>query len=336
MSTIRDVAAAAKVSITTVSKVLNGHGSVSQHTRERVLAAAEAQNYSPNRLAVQLVRGRPDTLGFMNAVMGSETSRDEFMLTIINGVYHRAEALDMHVMLFTPATLERRKQNYSQFCRANNLAGLVVFGLDTGHPDIPAMLLSGVPLVFVDNDVAGEKVSSVSIDNEAATQDMTEKCVNQGHHDILFVGGSERAYVSAGRRAGYLKALAKAGIDKPHMVCGDFLLKTAYTRVKEYIFNHPEITAIVCASDLMAIGAINACNDMNYRVPDDISVVGFDNLSYCEYIRPMLTTIEQDFFRIGDKAVEILARLIAGEAVDSHYYIPYRIVLRSSLIHAGL
>ena len=336
MSTIRDVAAAANVSITTVSKVFNGHGSVSQRTRERVLAAAEAYNYSPNRSAVQLVRGRRDTLGFMNVAMGSETARDEFLLTIINGVYNRAEALGLNVLMFTPTSLKKRGQNYSQFCQANGLVGLVVFGMDAGDPSIPSILQCGIPLVFVDNDVEGAMVSSVSIDNEAASRDMTEKCINLGHREILFVGGSEGAYVSAARLRGHLAALDKADIADRHVISGDFLLQTAYARVKEYIFDHPEITAIVCASDLMAIGAINACHDMNYRVPDDISVVGFDNLSYCEYIRPMLTTIEQDFFRIGARAVEILSKMASGEPVEAHCYVPYKIVLRASLIHAGL
>ena len=335
MSTIRDVAAAAQVSITTVSKVLNGYGSVSEETRKRVLAASQAQNYSPNRSAVQLVRGRRDTLGFMNAAMGSETARDEFLLTIINGVYSKAEALGWNVMMFTPSSLVRRGQNYSQFCQANSLAGLVAFGVNAGDPDIPSIAHSGIPAVFLDSGVAGDRVSTVSIDNETASFDMTEKCIQHGHRDILFVAGSEGAYVSAARQQGYLRALAQAGISGAHIVSGDFLLEVAYDRVKEYIFNHPEVTAIFCASDLMAIGAINACADMNYRVPEDISVVGFDNLSYCDYIRPQLTTVEQDFFQIGAKAVQVVSHLSAGEAVDAHYFVPYRIVLRSSLIHAN-
>jgi len=335
MSTIRDVAAAANVSITTVSKVFNGYGSVSEETRRRVLAAAQAQNYSPNRSAVQLVRGQRDTLGFMNALMGRESARDEFLLSIINGIYGKAEAMGMNVMMFTPSSLCRRGQKYAQFCQANNLAAMIVFGLDPGDPEIPSVMQCGIPLVFLDSDMAGERVSTVSVDNEAASLDMTEKCIHQGHRDILFVGGTEGVYVSFARQRGYLKALRKAGIDKAHIVTGEFNLKTAYARVKEYIFFHPEITAIFCASDLMAVGAINACADMNYRVPEDISVVGFDNLSYCEYIRPQLTTVEQDFYQIGMKAVEVAGRLAADEAVDVHNYVPYRIVLRSSLVHVG-
>jgi LacI family transcriptional regulator len=286
-------------------------------------------DYSPSRTAQQLVNRAADTIGLIIPMM-EYNSPYEFLLGIIAGVYTFAENAGLRVSLFTSKTIERNHQSYVQFCNANNLIGTVIHGLDNTDPQILRLAASEIPCVFIDNAASGTKTCAVSVNNGLACEEVAALLAGLGHRDILYISGSPLAVVTEDRRAGYLRGAARYGIT-PRVVEAWFSEDQAYEAAKAYILAHPAVTAIFAASDLMAVGAMNACLDLKYRVPDDISIVGFDDLSVSRHTRPLLTTVRQDFYKMGGKAAEMLMEIYNGTEVSGQYFVPYELKVRQSV-----
>lgn len=331
MSTINDVAKRANVSPATVSKAFNNHKDIGESTRERILAIAKELDYTPSRSAIQLASGKEDTLGVIMSMIGKDKNTPEWLIKILNGIYNRAEYLGYRVQLFTNLTTARNQQNYVQFCRSNKLMGLIVHGLDKDAPDLIHLAESEIPCVLIDLDISGHRKTTVSVANEAACIEVVYKLAGLGHTEIAFVSGAVETAVAADRLRGYQKGMQKVNLPHTHIIQSNFTEEDAYAKTKNYLLQNPQITALFCASDAMAVGALNACLDLGYLVPQDISVVGFDNLSYTKYVRPQLSTVSQNFFEIGTTSAQLLVDLFNGEKVESHYYLDYEVEFRQSV-----
>ncbi len=331
MKTIRDIAQAANVSITTVSRVFNGSKGISAATCDRVLAIAKEMDYSPNRSAVQLVSRREDTVGVLLSHFGKEMSRDEYLIGLISGIYNEAERQENHVSMFSADSILKSNQNYVQFCRANNLIGLIIHGLQLDDAHIEHLLASEVPCVFIDMFLSGDKVTSVSIDNITAAREVTEKLLGLGHRHIVYVGGSEKAAVNLHRLEGYRQAMDSCPETTAAALSCDFSAELASKQVRSYLLDHPDATAFFCASDIMAAAALGACMDLGYKVPEDISIVGFDDLTMTKLIRPTLSTVDQNFFGMGAAATKLLLDLSEGKDVPPHCEVPHKIKFRESV-----
>ncbi len=330
MKTIKDIAQAADVSITTVSRVFNGYKGIKEETRLKVLAVAQELDYSPNRSAVQLVSGREDTIGVLLSSLGAENARDEYLVGLIAGTHSEAEKHQKRVAIFTVDSILSNNQNYVQFCRANNLIGLIIHGLNMDDPHINHLIASAVPCVFIDMRASGAKVACVSIDNTTAASEVINKLAGLGHRNIVYVAGSARAVVNAERLEGYRKGLVHNGLTHEAVVQSDFMPDTTYRRVKEYLLDHPDTTAFFCASDIMAAATLNACMDLGYDVPGDISIVGFDNLTLSQLTRPPLSTVDQNFFAMGAAATKLLLGLQDGEPTPGYHFIRHKVLIRGS------
>lgn len=331
MTTMQDVAKLANVSVATVSKAFSGHKGVSQKTRDRIYSIAQELDYFPNRSASQLASGKKaDTIGVMIANMGDKEMHDEYMIGILNGVFKQSEILGYRVLLLTPNSIEQSNQNYVQYCHSNNLAGLIIHGLDHDDPQLDKLLSSEIPCVFIDNDIYGKKASNISIDNRKATSDGAEILIGLGHKNIVFVSGNPHASVALKRNNGYKDAMLKHNLSPKILSC-DFNKDVAYKEVRDYLLINPSTTAIFCASDLMAIGALKACLSLGYNVPDDISIMGFDNLSFTEYIHPKMSTIAQDFFGLGSHSVILLEDIINDKEMQPVNFLEHKIVTRHSI-----
>lgn len=329
MKKITDVAEAANVSVSTVSKVLNGYKGVGSETREKVIRAAQELDYFPNHAASQLVNRREDTICVMLSSIGYMTSKDEFLVGLLSGIYHEAEARGLRVVIFTPDAILNMNQNYVQFCRSNNYIGFIIHGLQAEDPQIAHLAESEVPCVFIDNYVDGKKTATVSIDNRKACEEVVDKLVALGHRKITFVAGSLDSYVGIERKWGYDNAMEKHQLSS-QIVIGEFCYEDAYENVRRYILDCPETTALFCASDAMAAGAVNACLDSNFKVPKDISVFGFDDLSFASYFRPRLSTVVQNFYVMGAESARVLLQMFEGKDTKKKNYIDYKIEMRQS------
>lgn len=331
MKTISDIAKEAGVSVSTVSKVLNGRKDVSERTRRKVLEIAEKSDYFPNYSAVQLVRGQVDTIGVVFSNLGHADVKEEFILKLISGIYNRAEFLGYRILMFTAQYAVRRNQNYLQFCRSNNLKGLIIHGLESTDPQLEKLISSEVPSVFIDIDANGPLTSTISVDNQKACEQVVDRLATLHHQHIVFISGSDTSSVSFDRIKGFEKGAARNAIPKTAVLHADYTKEMAYQKAREYLFTHPDITAFFCASDLMAVGALNACMELGYQVPADISVVGFDNQSFTEHVSPKLSTVDQNFFEMGKQSVDLLILLSSGKKTENRYFVPYTILFRESI-----
>lgn len=330
MHTINEVAKLANVSVSTVSKAFNGRKDISEKTRERILEAAKELGYSPNRFAVQLAGGKEDTIGVILSTLGREDI-PEWMLGIISGIYGMAELLGYRVQIFTNISVIKSYSSYIQFCRANHLMGLIVQGLDKDDANLVALAESQVPTVLIDIDLHGMKITSISADNEKACMEVIDVLAGLGHREIAFVSGSERSYVAEERWKGFKNGMTRRNLPIAHRIESNFTTSDAYDQAKNYLLRHPEVTAFFCASDSMAVGVLNACLDLRYRVPEDISIVGFDNLSFTEHTRPRLSTVAQNFYDLGGTAANSLVDLHQGKEVSSHIFSEFTVMIRESV-----
>lgn len=321
----------AGVSVATVSKVFNGRKGVSEETRKRIISIAEELDYFPNQSASQLARGITETIGVVFSLLENKALQDEYLIRMINGIFNNAESLGYRILVFTTNTVERNNQNFVQFCRSNNLAGLIIHGLDRDDPQLDRLINSEVPCVFIDIDISGPKTTNISVDNINACIDVVNILTGLNHEKIAFVSGNLHSSVAQDRLTGYRTGMESRGLPL-HVIECDYSKFNAYKLSKDYLLCHPDITAFFCASDLMAVGVLDACLELGYRVPEDISIVGFDNLSFTQHVKPQLSTVAQNFYEIGNQAVTLLVDIVKGKKVENHNYVPYHIEMRQSTL----
>ncbi|MFZ5354258.1 MAG: LacI family DNA-binding transcriptional regulator [Bacillota bacterium] len=334
MANIKDVARAVGLSITTVSRALNGYSDVNKDTRERIIKAAKDMNYTPSRTAQRLVKKTSNTL----AIIVSDISPDGSYIVhnILTGFYNYAESINYEVVLFTTNTSRQKKKSYYQFCREHGIEGAVVCGISTDDQYFAELMNSDIPCVLIDIPAKGEKTGSVSIDNESASQEAVEFLIKNNHRNIAIMNGSMDALVSHERLNGYLNALEKHGIKKKddYILYGDFIEDKAYQAAKSALKHNAEITAVFCSSDLMAIGVIKAARELGRKLPEDLSIVGFDDISLARYVTPALTTIRQDMVAFGEESGRLLQALIKGEKCERKKLLPYELIIRESVAKA--
>lgn len=331
-ASIRDVAREAGVSITTVSRALNGYDDVSATTREKINQIVERLNYAPNASARSL--GGKTTKVLALLVSGLQKKDDSgFVFGMISGLYHVTEQNDYEFILLTTNGAKQKKMNYLQLCRLRGIEGVMISGIKMDDPYYTELAKSEIPCVVVDANLEGKKVCSLSIDNVKASSDAVMHLIQNGHTHIGMLNGSHKAVVSVDRLSGYKEAIQKSGLslEESYITYCDFEEETAYEKTQELLRQHPEITAFFCASDVMAIGAIRAVTDLGMRVPEDVSVIGFDDIPAARYVNGGITTICQEPFDMGKKGGEALVHMIEEGKEAVHIDIPYTLVERKTV-----
>lgn len=331
-ASIRDVAKEAGVSITTVSRALNGYSDVSIATKKRIMQVVAELNYAPDVNARSLGGIANKVLAFL--VSGLHPGGDNgFVFGMLCGLYQVTLKYNYEFILLTTNAAQQNEMNYVQLCRQKNIEGVMISGIKTDDPYYTELANSEIPCVVIDVDVEGEFVASLSIDNTQAAYEATKYLLGAGHRNIALINGGSLAAVSKLRYLGYEKALKEFGIepDMDYVRNCDFEEDIAYQETLNIIQKRPEITAFFCASDVMAIGVINAINFLGKKVPDDYSVFGFDDIPISKYVNGGLTTIHQEPFEMGVHAGEALVDMIEKNKDASHIMVPYSICVRNTV-----
>jgi len=334
--TIKDIAKKAKISVTTVSRALNDFDDVNAETKKKIKKIAKEMGYVPNRMARGLVKKDKRTLALVLSNLEKEGGKDNIVYRIMSGMYKFADSVNFEIVIFTTNSAHQKETTYTQFCHGHDIGGAIMLGIQIDDPYFKEIINNDIPVVLIDIEGYGDKVSSVLIDNTEASREAVEFLIRNNHKNIAMLTGRPNADVSIPRQSGYEKALtnAKIEINPDYIKCGFFLENEAYSETKKLIETHPEITAIFCASDMMACGAYRAIRELGKSIPNDISIVGFDDNPLAEYLSPSLTTIRQDFYNKGYKAAEVLYKMIKGEA-DSHRVVQdHKLILRDSVAKA--
>ncbi|UIR28772.1 LacI family transcriptional regulator [Priestia flexa] len=332
MTTIKDIAKVAGVSITTVSRALNGYSDVNEKTRQKIINVAKKLNYSPNTLARGLVMQKSKTIGLLVSGISRESVKDNFTFEVLCGVNERASLLGYDLILFNTNTTKQREKTYTQLCKERRVDGAIIQGIKKDDPYLTEVLESNIPCVLVDIPIRSNLVGYVTTDNKLGAKKAVEHLVQLGHVHIGMVNGSEDAFVSQERLRGYLDTLEEHGIDirENWIVNGEFEEAVAEQQAYELLKNNEEITSLFCASDLMALGALKACKRLGRSVPDQISIVGYDNIVLAAYSSPQLTTVGQEVYQIGYEAADLLIEILENRSTNMERYLETELIIRET------
>jgi LacI family transcriptional regulator len=336
MATIKDIARVAGVSVTTVSRALNGYSDVNEKTRQKIIAVAKELNYSPNTLARSLVMNKSKTIGIIVSGINRESLKGNFTFEVLSGVNEFTAKTDYDLILFSTNSTKQREKTYSQLCRERRVDGAIIQGIRTDDPYLKEVVESDIPCVLIDIPIASDTVGYVTTDNVLGAKRAVEHLIDLGHENIAMINGYEFAFVSKSRLEGYLEALKTASlpIKEEWIVNGQFEEKKAENLTLSLLQQYPEITAIFCASDIMALGAINAAKKLGLKVPEDLSVVGYDDIILAAYLTPSLTTIAQDKFQMGYQAAELLINMLEGKTESHTRVLDTTLIVRESTAKA--
>ena len=324
MSNIRRVAELAGVSVATVSRTLKNPDVVAPATRERVQAAVAAANYRPNGMAVQFRSRRTGNLVVLVPLIANS-----FFARVIAGIQQAAQAAGYRVLLCDTAGDERREREYAELVYARQADGVIqlrAFDPFAGQGDIP-------PVVNACEVLAEHPWPKVRLDNRAAARCLTEHLLALGHRRIALIKGPEDSPLTLERLAGYQEALTQAGIalDPGLLHEGDFTLAAGAAAARALLALPDRPTALFCCSDEMAIGALQILRRSGLRVPEDISLAGFDDIAFAAYTEPPLTTIAQPAEAFGQRAVAMLLEVLnGGTPAAREVVLPFELKVRGS------
>jgi LacI family transcriptional regulator len=322
MATIRDVATRAGVSVATASRVVNRHPGVREPARSRVLTAVAELGYRTNALARGLAKGTLRTVGLVIPDV-----MNPYFPALARAVEDAAHADGYALILGNSDNAPDREAAYIRLLHDRFVDGIIV--ASSGAPGALQDLVGDTPIVLLDRRVPGWPVPGVSTDNRAGARLAVEHLVARGHTRIAHLGGPPELTSSADRREGYEAALRAAGIEpRPAWyLAGAFTFEDGYERMLRLIEDDAPCTAVFAGNDLIAIGALQACQDRGWPVPGRMAIVGFDDLLLARLVRPRLTTVLQPAYQAGSLAWRLLAERLADPAAH-----PADIVLEPRLV----
>lgn len=328
-TTIRDVAARARVSAATVSRVLNGRTDVAGDLRERVLDAVSDLGYRPNGLARSL-RMRATTV--LGVIISDVTN--PFFTSMVRGIEDTAQAAGYSVVLANSDEDLAKERRYLEVAAAEQMAGVILSPASSRDTRIDVLADPGIPVVTIDRRLRGDPgatVDSVIVNNFRAAQQATEHLLEQGCRRIGFVAGPVATTTGSRRLAGHRAALKAAGIDDDEslVVPADFRIEGGREATEKLIAD-TDIDALFVSNNLMTIGALEALAEAGKSIPGDIAVIGFDDMSWATALRPPLTAVTQPTYEIGQQTAELLLRRINGEKSP-----PQHVVLQAELVIRG-
>ncbi len=300
---MRDVAERAGVSVTSVSHVINETRPVSYELRERVLAAMEELGYQPNRLARSLRSGKTQIIGTI-----VPDSADPFFAEVARGIEDTAFENGYSLILCNSDRNLGKEAFYTNVLVEKQVDGILFLAAGVSTERILDLQQRGMPVVVVDRELPAANVDSVVTDNAGGGWAATRHLIDLGHQCIGHIAGPSDLRLSEYRSTGYCKALEEAGIaaDGNQIVRGAFDFESGYRAACQLLANDKRPTAIFACNDIMAIGAICAAAELDLRVPEDLSVVGYDDIPLASYSNPPLTTVAQPIYDMGVMAASML------------------------------
>ena len=336
MATSEEVARLAGVSRATVSRALNGSARVSDEARARVHAAITTLGYEPDVVAQSLVRQRSRTIAVNLFPEDDEPplahlgrTGQYFYLSVVENIEREAIASGYDLLL--PSRPHGKSpESFVRSLQTRRVAGCIVF--HAAEAQIQSLIHSSIPAVFVDRLGQGDHATYVKSDNVDGARQAAEHLLALGHRRIALLTGFTTALVGLERLLGYQQALGQAGIapDAGLVRQSGWNINEAYEAARALLAERSDFTAIVAGSDFMAIGILRALTEHGLRVPEDVSLVGFDDHEFSQYTVPPLTTVRQDRVAMGQGALQRLVALIEEMGETSPLILPTRLVVRKS------
>lgn len=327
--TIKDVAQEANVSIATVSRILNGKDNVSSALTARVQTVVKKMQYQLNDVARSLKIKESRSIGLIIPDI-----ENPFFPALVRGVQDMAQHHNYAVILCNTDGRVEEEEKYIQFLFNKRVDGMIFTESLDDKKNTTLLASTGIPVVLLDRRIEGMQASAVVTDNRLGAFMATEHLIQLGKKHIAFLNGSVKLSAGAERASGYQDALTKYNVkyNRQLVVNGAFTYDSGYEAAESLVRSGQEFDAIFASNDMIAIGAIECLSKHHIRVPEDIGVVGFDDIRMAAWYKPALTTIRQPVYEMGKCAVNILVEQITGLR-DDYYekiFMPELIIRQSS------
>ncbi len=333
-STSYDVARLAGVSRTTVSLVLNNVPNVhiSPETRQRILEAAQQLHYYPHASARRLAQGKTATVALVWHRGPDADYRDAFLPALLQGITRALRAHGYH-LIFRPLEPDEPDDAFLELAQGRHADGLILSGPRADSPYLHALHEEGFPLVL-HGQLPDSEIPSVDVDNCQGARQAVEHLIRLGHRRIGMITNAPLDYVASRQRLeGYRQTLREAGlpVEESLVRIGNFDEESGYHAMQSLLAQPTPPTAVFVASDMVAMGALKAVWDRGLRVPDDVAIVGFDDLAATRFTIPPLTTVRVPAFQLGHETAEQMMEIIAhGAPAHPHILLPTSLVVRAS------
>jgi LacI family transcriptional regulator len=325
--TMADVAREAGVSLMTVSRVLNDQDGISEATRQRIQAVVERLGYRRSNIARGLVTKRTGTLGLV-----VPDNSNAYFSEVARGVEHAAYAKGYNVFLCNTEENAEREKAVLMSLAEKQVDGLILCSSRLAREELGSYLGYFQAQVLVNRSLDNDTSSAVRPDDESGGRLAVEHLLQYNRRAIGMLAGPERSFSGGLRLKGYADALAAGGVTPNVGWIQHCLPMVDASRAAaiELLTRHPELNGIFCFNDLVAIGALQACLELGRRVPDDVAIVGFDDIPLASYVTPALTTIHTARYELGVRASETLLAHLDGDAPRVDIILPVKLIVRAS------
>lgn len=333
MTTIKDVAELAGVSPSTVSRVISDSPRISDDTKKIVREAMESLGYHPNAIARSLVSKSTNTIGIVMPQSAERAFLNPFFPQALSGVSAAAHEQGYCILLSTGNSEKDQLSSIESIVMGGRVDGVIIMYSSIDNEVLDSLKKMKVPAVIIGKPLKSKDVLYVDNDNVEASFQVTEKLIKNGHKKIAFISGSFRFVVSLDRLDGYMNALKKYNIPfrKNYIIeLSEVMTKGAYEKAKELLLLEDRPTAFVATDDVMAFGVIDAVKEAGLRIPEDIEIMGFNNVPSSELTQPSLTSVDIDAFSLGYEATKLIVEKIKGENDRNTVIVPTKIVYRKS------
>ncbi len=326
--TIKDIAKLANVSHTTVSRALNNSPYINEETKVKIIALAKELNYVPNYSAKSLVLLKSYVIGvFFSSI--SEGTSDTFFHEIIRGVNN---VIDKEYNLVVRGIDDYQ---YSHLIDNRNFDGIIVVSQSKNDDEfIQTILEKDIPTVVINRYIENEGLVNIMSDDTKGVYDAVTYFIENNHRKIALLQGNKEFESTVYRRRGYIRALEDNNIpiNEEYILSGRYDLKSGYENMKKLLELENRPTAIFCANDDIGVGAMKAIFETGLKVPDDISIIGFDDSNFCNYVTPPLTSVRKDSLAMSEYGGRNLLDIIKNKEVDKEkVYIQSQLVVRKSV-----
>lgn len=329
MPTVKDVAQLAGVAPITVSRVINNSDYIRDDTRQRVLMAIDQLGYVPNKVARSL---RSKQTGMLALVLTDITN--PFFTTIARGVEDAANAAGFNLILCNTDESEAKQENYLQLLLERRVDGILLVPARSAVEPVQMIRKMDIPVVVLDRKLPGAQADVVRCDSEGGAYQLTRLLLSRGHQRIALLSGPVDVSTAEDRVQGYQKAMIERDLMTKDQIIlyGEFTPESGYQMAQTALAIEPPLTALFAGNNFIAIGALKAIKDNNLIVPDDIAVVGFDDLPPAILVDPILTAAAQPAYAMGRTGAELLlARLaMANQTEYQEVILPVDIIHRHS------
>jgi len=329
--TLVEIAKQAGVSRSTVSRVMTNHPSVDPETRSRVLAVAEQLNYQPNLAARSLAAGKTHVLGLVIPMGVRTLFIDPYFPLLIRGISAACTANDHSVMLWL-AEPEYERRTMGRILSGGIIDGVILASALMDDPVQDALIKSNFPFVLVGRHPGDDRVSYVDVDNRDSSRQAVTYLLSLGYRRVATITGPKNMIAGSDRLEGYLLALHERGVpyDPDLVVESDFTEEGGYNAMQQLLPREPD--ALFAANDVMAMGAMRALREAGKSVPDDVAVIGYDDMPFAVHSSPPLSSVRQPIYRTGMVAAETLIDMISQpDGAPRRVIMPTELVIRESI-----